>query len=173
MNQQRRSSAECVRLLVTLIVACTVVISATVPAQARAGTCAGVAHQVDVDGAKVFVNRLFNSPGSRDWESLLAQIESGQPECVRLAKALKPGTDAGSAEGLKITLSRALMTSPAEVLALGDEVYPLNEICQDNDIEPTSKQVRSFLRRAGAALARVHQPALIGRRDACLRSLRS
>jgi hypothetical protein len=103
----------------------------------------------------------------------MAQIEGGRPECVRLAKVLAPGTDAGSAEELKITLSRTLQTNPSEVLALGDEVYPLNEICQDNDIEPTSKRVRSFLKRAADALARIHQPSLIGRRDACLRNLRS
>ena len=74
-------------------------------------------------------------------------------------------------ETLEIALSGALLKNPSEVLALGDTVYPLSEICQDNNIEPTPEEHRNFLRRARAAVAHVREPALIARRNACLRSL--
>lgn len=151
--------------------ACRGLAVAAAPVHAVATACAAFAHEIEVSGAKTVVDRLFNSPGTRDWERLLGQIEGGRPECVRLAKALRPGTDAATGETLNIAVSRALETNPSEVLALGDGVYELDRICQDSSLEPTPKQHRDFVRRARAALAQVREPALVARRDACLRNL--
>jgi hypothetical protein len=145
--------------------------AAAAPVPVVATSCAAVAHQIEVDGAKTVVDRLYGSPGARDWERLLDQIASGRPACVRLAKALRPGTDAAAGETLAIALSRALETNASDVLALGDGVYGLNHLCQDSRIEPTQRQHRAFVRRARAGLARVREPALVARRDACLQSL--
>jgi len=153
------------------VIACGGLAVAAAPVQAGAVSCAAVAHEIGGSGAKAVVHRLFNTPDNRDWERLLDQVESGRPECVRLAKALRPGTDAASGETLNIALSRALETNPSEVLALGDEVFAINRICQDNNIEPTPEQHRNFMRRARVALSQVRAPALVARRDACLRSL--
>ena len=133
-----------------------------------APACAVVARQVHAEGASVVVARLSRHGG---WDRLLARIEQGDGACLRLAPALKPGTDAATSEGLRYALGRALLTNPAEVLRLGDAAFPLSEICRDNRIEPTPAQVRRFRQRARAAVAGVRAPALMARRDACLRAL--
>ena len=145
--------------------------AAAAPVHAAAISCDALGREIEVDGAKTIVDRLFSSPENRDWERLLNEIERGRPECIRLAKALRPGTDAATGETLKIALSRALGTNPSEVLALGDGVYPSNSICRDGNIAPTPEQHRGFIRRARAGLASVRAPALLVRRDACLRRL--
>jgi hypothetical protein len=138
---------------------------------AGATSCTAVAHEIEVKGAKTVVDQLFNSPGARVWERLLTQIEGGRSECVRLAKALRRGTDAVTGETLNVALSRALETNPSEVLALWDDVYPLDKICQDSNIEPTPEQHRKFVSRARAGLVQVREPALVARKNACLRNL--
>jgi hypothetical protein len=138
------------------------------PVERGGVNCPAVARQVHADGARTVVARLS---GAHRWDALLGRIEAGDQACVRLAPALKPGTDAATSEGLRLALSRALQTAPAEVLRLGDAAFPLNEICRDNAIEPTRAQDRRFKARAVAALKQVRAPALTARRDACVRSL--
>jgi hypothetical protein len=140
----------------------------TAPPAADAPACAVLARQVHAEGASAVVARLSRHGG---WDRLLARIEQGDGACLRLAPALKPGTDAATSEGLRYALGRALLTNPAEVLRLGDAAFPLSEICRDNRIEPTPAQVRRFRQRARAAVAGVRAPALMARRDACLRAL--
>lgn len=134
-------------------------------------SCDAVAKEVRVRGAKRVVDRLWDAQGDENWDHLLDAMEAGRSECIRLAKLLKPGTDAGSAETLQIALSLALRTNPSAVLALGDDVIKVSEACQDNQIEPTLQQHRAFLAKARTAVSKISEPALTTRRNACLKYL--
>ncbi|MBS0298186.1 MAG: hypothetical protein JSR45_17950 [Proteobacteria bacterium] len=161
------------RLVVGGLLAAAGVAAATVGAEAAppgAGpvSCLAVARQVHAEGPRAAVARLS---AEHRWDGLLDRIEAGEGACVRLAPALKPGTDAATSEGLRLALGRALQTAPAEVLRLGDQAFPLAEVCRDNAIEPSRAESRRFKARATAALKQVRAPALVARRDACLRAL--
>jgi hypothetical protein len=52
------------------------------------------------------------------WTQLIGRIEGGEAAWLDLVPLLKPGTDAATAEDLKIALSRALRANPQGVLAL-------------------------------------------------------
>lgn len=134
-------------------------------------SCDAVAKEVRVRGAKRVVDRLWDAQGDENWDHLLDAMEAGRSECIRLAKLLKPGTDAGSAETLQIALSLALRTNPSGVLALGDDVIKVSEACQDNQIEPTAEQHRAFLALARASVSKITEPDLMARRNACLKYL--
>jgi hypothetical protein len=146
-------------------------VAATAAPPAPQFSCDTLAKEVRVRGAKSVVDRLWNAQGADNWDHLLDQIEAGRPACIRLAKLLKPGTDAGSGETLQISLSLALKTNPAEVLSLGDKVVKVSGACQDNQIEPTAEQHRAFLALARASVSKITEPDLMARRNACLKYL--
>ena len=114
--------------------------------------------------------RLCQSIGTRG--SILPCPPFSPSHLLRLSESLQIISSHQLREDrLSLALSRALQTNPSEVLALGDGVYRLDKICQDSSIEPTPEQHRDFVRRARAGLAHVREPALVARRDACLRNL--
>lgn len=90
------------------------------------------------------------------WETVLRHVAAGNREWLALVPAMKPGTDAGTAEGLQQAVSLALQNNAQGVLDLaGRNTYPLPVLCAVPMIEPTAVQVAAFKRRAMAALERV------------------
>lgn len=106
------------------------------------------------------------------WNTLLAHVEAGERGWIDLVPLLADGTDAGSAESLIITLSRALKANPAGVLAvLAADHYSPADICGDNDIEVSPMEAVAFIDAALVKVAAVMEPALTQARNECLYSL--
>jgi hypothetical protein len=106
------------------------------------------------------------------WFGLLDQIETGNPDWLALVPLLAPGTDAGTAEGLVISLSRTLKTNAAGVLALiADGQFTVDDICVDNDIEVPVEDYVAFLDTISVTVAAVLDPAVREARNQCLRQI--
>ena len=76
-----------------------------------------IARDIETDGVKAVVDRLWNSG---DYDRLLNHIDKGTPAWVALAPKLAAGTDAGASEELTIALAYALPRNPQAVLSVLD-----------------------------------------------------
>ncbi|MDB5536224.1 MAG: hypothetical protein JWQ65_1099 [Devosia sp.] len=106
------------------------------------------------------------------WFSVLDRIETGDQDWIDLVPLLAPGTDAGTAEGLVITLSRTLKTNaPAVFKLIADGQFTVEDICVDNDIEVPLTDYIAFLDNIVVTVAAVLDPALLDVRNACLHQI--
>jgi hypothetical protein len=62
------------------------------------------------------------------WYYVMDRIATGEPDWLKVAVALRPGSDAGAAD-IFGALGKALKTNPTEVLRLISEGFPLEYIC--------------------------------------------
>lgn len=118
------------------------------------------------DGAVAVVNQL-NAGSGASWSAVIADISSGQPAWLSVARELEPGADAGSGEDLETALSTALPKNPAGVLEMTGKTFPITDICSVPLIEPTDSQVAAWRHMVLSALAKVHDAALAPRVQAC------
>ena len=99
----------------------------------------------------------------------------GGSQWVALAPGLAPGADAGSAEGLGISLALALPKNPRAVLAAIDpangHVLGAGRVCGMPFIEDTVKDRPAYRRRALRAVRGVSDRSLANARAACLSAL--
>ena len=106
------------------------------------------------------------------WFDVLDQIETGNQDWIDLVPLLAPGTDAGTAEALVITLSRTLKTNAPGVLKLiADGAFTVADICIDNDIEAPLGDYVAFLDKVTVTVAAVLDPPLRDVRNQCLHQL--
>jgi len=147
------------------------------PALARAlATPAQILAAIQTAGAQAVVNELFQDGQSVRWAHVIDRIETGDARWLEVAAALEKGSDAGATEELYIAVAHALLRAPERVLAMvseqpaanGTEDFPIDVICTMPDIEPPLAIYRAYIRRARAALDRVHDPALAGKRARCI-----
>ncbi|MGV8954923.1 MAG: hypothetical protein ACOH2M_27745 [Cypionkella sp.] len=125
-------------------------------------------------GATTVVQSLDNGDDENNpWFGVLDHIEAGEPDWIELVPLLAPGTDAGTAESLVITLSRGLKTNPAAILRIvvDEDLHNIADLCQDNDIEVSDAEVAAFTDNAIAAVTAITDPALAEARSACLAQL--
>ncbi|MEO8684335.1 MAG: hypothetical protein ABI414_05780 [Devosia sp.] len=125
-------------------------------------------------GATTVVQSLDNGDDENNpWFGVLDHIEAGEPDWIELVPLLAPGTDAGTAESLVITLSRGLKTNPAAILRIvvDEDLHNIADLCQDNDIEVSDAEVAAFTDKAIAAVTAITDPALAEARSACLAQL--
>jgi opacity protein-like surface antigen len=129
-----------------------------------------IAADIAAHGADAVVSRLFRSG---DYDRVLDRIDSGDAEWVALAPKLAPGTDAGTAEALIISLAFALPKNPQAVLALlsGKASFAVEDVCGAPFIEGTVKDVPSYVRKTRAAVSRVTEARLASAKSACLAAL--
>lgn len=107
------------------------------------------------------------------WAALLAHVEAGERGWIDLVPLLAPGTDAGTAESLLITLSRALKANARGVLTvLAQDHYSPADVCGDNDTDVSAIEVARFIDEALVKVAAVLDPELAEVRKACLSALR-
>jgi hypothetical protein len=131
----------------------------------------GIAQDIEANGAKAVVDRLWNSG---DYDRLLDHIDKGTSAWVALAPKLAAGTDAGSSEGLTIALAYALPRNPEAVLAVLDPknaVLKPDMVCGAPFIEDTVKDMPRYIKRAKAAVSRVKVRSLEENKAACLAAL--
>ena len=129
-----------------------------------------LSHDIHVHGAISVVRTLDH--GER-FDAVLGEIASGKTAWIRLAPALVNGTDAGNSMGLRIALARALPVNPTAVLEVLDDapVMAASDVCGVPFIEPTHREVTTYLNRAIPAVTRVPESDRWPRRTACLQAL--
>ncbi|WP_052731641.1 hypothetical protein [Devosia geojensis] len=145
----------------------------SVPCGAQELTPQAVRAMLDGSDAGAVVEKLNagESPGTQ-WDALTDRIETGEAAWLDLVPLLKPGTDAGTAEELRIVLSRALAKNAVGVLALlANGLYPPEDICTSNEIEALPLDVAEAMDAALVAVAAVLDPPLRETRDVCLLEL--
>jgi hypothetical protein len=124
--------------------------------QIKLGGVAGVAKRLDSD----------ESFG----RSVMGGVATGDSLWLEVASKLKPASATAEAS-LAIALASALPHSPAKVLALLGEKYPLEEVCGIPFLRPDSTLVASYYDDAIAALDRVRDTSLTKTSDACRAAL--
>lgn len=102
--------------------------------------------------------------------SVTTGIATGDSTWLEVASKLVPGSATAEAS-LSIALASALPRSPAKVLALLGEKYPLEEVCGIPFLRPDSALVVRYHDDALAALGRVRDTLLTKIRDACRAAL--
>ncbi len=101
------------------------------------------------------------------FQEILSRIENGDDSLIRLAPRLRAHLDGANALGLEFALSRALRLSPEAVLSLIPAI-PLDRLCTVPWIEAPPDIERRWRLSVRPVLLDVSDPALRGRRDACL-----
>jgi hypothetical protein len=147
-----------------------VVIMGTSALAAAKPTPETIAADIAAHGADAVVARLAKHG---DYDRVLGHIDQGGTKWVALAPKLAPGTDAGNAEALIISLALALPKNPQAVLALlsGNNAFQIDDVCGAPFIEGTVKDVPAYVRKARAAVSRVMDAKFAGAKAACLASL--
>jgi hypothetical protein len=125
-------------------------------------------------GPKVYVDRFFDSP---HWGVVLQHIETGNSEWLLVARAMKPGVDAGSSEELRIGIATALARAPANVLPVlsnkdSRSTWSIGSVCSAPFISPGKTWLIRYKARAIKAVAGVRDPALRDKRAICVQTLR-
>jgi hypothetical protein len=128
---------------------------------------------VRAQGARAVVAALW--PDSDRWNKVMANIGRGRPEWLKVAVALRPGTDAGAAETLDEAVFVALRTAPVAVLKLlKDGRFDTKFVCSSNvGTDYTPAESRRFIRERIKVLSRLSDAKVLATRDQCLAGLRA
>lgn len=139
------------------------------PRLASHPTIAAIEAAIARDGPRTTVRRLFDQGR---WDVVAGHIARGEPGWVALGGKLAPGTDAGTAEDLSISLAFALpRDAPAVLRVLAAGAADAADVCGAPFIEGMVRDVPAYVRRATAAVARVTDGSLAATRAACLDAL--
>ena len=125
---------------------------------------------IRTDGAKKTVERLYLSSRSKEWNSVIAKIQTGDSRWLTVAGELAAGTDAGTSTDLQIALATALPKNPGGVLQLADtqNFLSLPNLCGAPFIEPSRTFLSAYLKQARQALRQLNKPVMEAKRTACL-----
>ena len=109
------------------------------------------------------------------WEEVLHHIGSGNRVWLKVAQALRPGTDAFSTTTLLLAVGQALPVAPEEVLRLvfNGKGFEFEDICTVPFLEPTDAVVLEYLTRVESALKKSMASDVNDLRLKCLASLQN
>jgi hypothetical protein len=124
--------------------------------QIKLGGVASVAKRVDSDES--FGRSVMNG------------ISTGDSLWLKVASKFTPGSATAEAS-LSIALASALPRSPARVLALLGDKYPIEEVCGIPFFHPDSALVAAYHDTAVAAIGQVRDTSLTKTRDRCRAAL--
>ena len=124
--------------------------------QIKLGGVASVARRVDADES--FGRSVMNG------------IATGDSLWLEVASKFRPGSATAEAS-LSMALASALPRSPARVLALLGDKYPIEEVCGIPFLHPDSAFVATYHDTAVAALGQVRDTLLTRNRDQCKAAL--
>lgn len=124
--------------------------------QIKLGGVASVARRVDADES--FGRSVMNG------------IATGDSLWLEVASKFRPGSATAEAS-LSIALASALIRSPARVLALLGDKYPIEEVCGIPFLHSDSALVATYHDNAVAALGQVRDTLLTRNRDRCRAAL--
>ncbi len=134
---------------------------------------AALSRDIDARGARAVIADLAHQGR---WDGVVHHIDGGSDAWLAVAAKLAPGSDAGSAEDLGISLATALPRNPAGVLRIvslqENTPLALAHVCSVPFIEQPASETAAYQARAVAAVSHVADPSLAGRRASCLAALR-
>ncbi len=132
---------------------------------------------IDLYGAKATVNKLaiVAPDDSRSmfgiYDKVLDGVSSGDSRWLALVPRLDPGTDAGTAEFLRIAVAEALPRNPVGVLRFTSGLAWFPDACGYPMIEPSKREMRAYFKAAIPALKAVHESTLARAKRICLAKL--
>ena len=134
-------------------------------------TTAGIEASIQ-HGAQATIAALAKAD---QWDTVADHMGSGDARWIALAPRLAPGSDAGSAEDLGISLAFSLPRNPRAVLTALDPVdghiLGADRVCGMPFIEDTVKNRPAYKRQAIRAVRRVSDPSLARIKADCLVNL--
>ncbi len=154
--------------------ACAAVLALSPAAGGAAPTVnpAALSRDIDARGARAVIAGLAREG---QWDGVVHHIDGGSDAWLAVAAKLAPGSDAGSAEDLGISLATALPRNPAGVLRIAspqdDTPLSLARVCGVPFIEQPPSEAAAYRTRAVNAVTRVADPSLADRRARCLAAL--
>jgi hypothetical protein len=89
--------------------------------------------EVQSRGARIIVWELYDD--DKTWLSVLQKIASGDESWLRVANALRAGTDAGASEMLTLAVGEALEHNPKNVFRIASEAFGVSDICGGPDVD--------------------------------------
>jgi hypothetical protein len=92
-----------------------------------------IVYEIESSGARAVVNELYSDWDV--WDFVLKKIGSGDESWLKVAVALHPGSDAGSAEMLNLAVGEALEHNPENVFKITLNEFRLNSICSGADVD--------------------------------------
>lgn len=136
-------------------------------------TPARVLADIALHGPSKVVQKLYE-PGGR-WSSVMAKIAEGRDDWLKVAVALRPGTDGGASEELNETIFLALGAAPEAVLdLLKQRKFATEFVCSSNiAVDYSVDESRRFIEERLKALERVTKPSLAEIRTQCEQGLRN
>jgi hypothetical protein len=132
------------------------------------GSAEVVLSQINLGGVSSVARRVDSDESFA--RSVMNGIASGDSLWLEVASKFTPGSATAEAS-LSIALASALPRSPARVVALVGEKYPIEEVCGIPFLHLDSALVATYYDTATAALGRVRDTSLAKRRDACRAAL--
>jgi hypothetical protein len=128
---------------------------------------------IEAHGARVIVDQLWGHRGR--WDEAMTRIGGGSSAWLKVAVALRPGTDGGTAELLNEAIFFALKPEPIPVLRLLEAgQFDTQFVCSSNvGTDYPADRARHFVRDRIGVLTRVSDPTLRSVRERCLIGLRS
>lgn len=125
---------------------------------------------VEEHGAKETVDNLYQDNDSRRWDFVTHKMESGDPRWLNVAKMIAAGTDAGTSEGLIVTLAIALPKNPKGVLQIigTTSFLSYDTVCNAPFIEPTPAYLKKYLRKTRLVLRNLKDASVEEQRVKCL-----
>jgi hypothetical protein len=112
-------------------------------------------------GPRAVVDELWDS--DEKWAALETGVGTGTKEWLKVARAIKPGTDAASSETLEIAMFRAIHKSPWAVLSLlASEPQSWFGVCSSNFLmgDPADERALGLLDRTIDAIEKVEDNRL-------------
>lgn len=128
-----------------------------------------ILNSIEKHGASYVVSKEINN--WETWDKILKNIESCKKIWIEVAIAIKPGTDAGYSETLSDTLAFALPNAPENILPIIGDDFKIQDVCGFPFIEPTDTFLKEHHKKSLKALARVYDPKLEKRKNACIKTL--
>ncbi len=133
---------------------------------------AAVRDSIRREGAKATIADLAKAD---QWGAVSDRMDSGSADWITLAPLLEPGSDAGSAEDLGISLAFSLPKNPRAVLAALDpangHVIGADRVCGLPFVEDTVPDLPTYRLKAIRAVQEVKDTKLASARTACLAAL--
>jgi hypothetical protein len=142
----------------------------------RGMSAADFERHIDQEGPQAFVQRLLkdvdpHSPEEPNFDVVLEHVAEGSNAWLKAAARIAPYTDATFSQGLRVAIADALVANPTGVLKLIGTEDHFDQACGYPFINQTDTYMLRHRREALAALARVHQPALLPKVESCRKQL--
>jgi hypothetical protein len=148
------------------------------PDQLRSMTAAQFQAGIDKEGAEKFTRRVTQDidPHGQDepnYDIILNHISSGNEKWLKIAEEIGPYTDPNFSKGLTVAIAYALLENPTAVLRMRNADDHFMSACMYPFPQPSDTFLHHFQKRALVALTRVHDPALVARKEDCRKELQT